>query len=170
MKFIDNMVEGIIVATEQTIKGSSNIKTTTSGDTTVISQDKPLDTNYKPSNETKSGLVDLIIDDEYKQGTYTEDDKTHNNQAKAKQFAAQGAKYAWSRSFGGKATKGVKLKVITRTYFDKEYDKNFNFYFILTISKTGQIVKIEGEFREDAFETTLHEHPMPSQGNNNVSQ
>lgn len=64
----------------------------------------------------------------------------------------------WERAEGDAAEAGIKLKVITRTYYDKDADKNFNYYFLLTFSNTGQLLKAEGEYADVAFETTLHEH------------
>lgn len=64
----------------------------------------------------------------------------------------------WQRQPGEAAQDGVRLKVISRTYYDKDADKNYNFCFLLTFSNTGQLLSIEGETREVAFETTLHDH------------
>lgn len=150
-----------------TLKGADNITVNKTDNTAIIGKNNPIKTNYKPSEEVKTGVVDLIISDDYKNGSYTEGNITHSNKSKAYKFAPEGEAYAWSRAEGHEAVKGFKLKVITRTYFDKDFDKNFNFYFILTFSRTGQVVRVEGEFREDAFETTLHEHAIPlSNGGN----
>lgn len=64
----------------------------------------------------------------------------------------------WERQPGEPAATGIKLKMITRTYYDKDTDKNYNYYIILTFSNTGQLLAAEGESQEVAFETTLHEH------------
>ena len=67
----------------------------------------------------------------------------------------------WERGAGDICPDGgIKIKALARSYYDKDADKNYNFYLILTFSDTGQLLKAEGELRETAYETTLHEHPL----------
>ena len=66
----------------------------------------------------------------------------------------------WERNPGETAEKGLILKIITRTFYSVDDDKNYNFYYKITISTAGKILQVEGEFREVAFETTLHEHEI----------
>ena len=65
---------------------------------------------------------------------------------------------AWEREPGRPGASGVTIKVIKRTKYDKDTDKNYNYYYLLTFSNTGQLLQVAGEYREVAFETTLHEH------------
>ena len=121
------------------IKGSKNIRVRQDGDNVYVGSNVvATPVTVPPLGETDSELVDFTTGSGLSPEQYT----------------------TWERAVGDVAEKGVKIKVITRTFYDKDTDKNYNYCLTLTYSNGGQLLKVEGESQEVAFETTLHEHPI----------
>lgn len=121
------------------IKGSKNIRVRQDGDNVYLAADTGSVIAVPPMpGETEAELVDMTTGSGVSPEEYT----------------------TWERQIGDIADKGVKIKVVTRTVYDSSEDKNYNYCMTLSFSNAGQLIKVEGEAREVAFETTLHEHPI----------